>query len=138
MFKTDLAKGLLWEDCVRHTDTKALTDHRLDTYWEGTHKDYTEILTLRFKGPRTFNSIHIEEYIEKGQRVENFIIDILDTEDKWQKIYDGTTIGYRKICLVDEIRAAAVRLTITQSRFHPQLRKVALYQHDPVNVPKMD
>ena len=40
------------------------------------------------------------ENIENGQRVENFQIRYRDADGVWQKAYDGTCIGHKKICPV--------------------------------------
>ncbi|WP_406648475.1 hypothetical protein RAO00_09280, partial [Ornithobacterium rhinotracheale] len=49
--------------------------------------------------PQTFNRFLAQENIRLGQRVEAFSIEA-QIDGKWQKIGEGTTIGYKRILLI--------------------------------------
>ena len=66
------------------------------------------------------------ENIENGQRVENFQIRYRDADGVWQKAYDGTCIGHKKICPVN-FTASAIRIHVTAARDAVEWRQIALY-----------
>ena len=66
------------------------------------------------------------ENIENGQRVENFQIRYRDADGVWQKAYDGTCIGHKKICPVN-FTASEIRIHVTAARDAVEWRQIALY-----------
>lgn len=72
-------------------------------------------------------NIILQEDISKSQRVETFFVE-LKSDGKWQKIFNGTVIGYKKIIkLENPIFADAIRITITDSRCEPILENVGIF-----------
>lgn len=72
-------------------------------------------------------NIILQEDISKSQRIETFFIE-LKSDEKWQKIFSGTVIGYKKIIkLKNPIFGNAIRITITDSRCEPILEKMEIY-----------
>lgn len=62
------------------------------------------------------SAIVLQEEIAKGQRVEHFEVEaFVGTE--WQKVAEGTTIGYKRILLLEQpVRATKLRLKLLESR----------------------
>jgi len=77
----------------------------------------------------TFNVAMLQEDIRKGQRVEKFFIEAL-SDDKWDTIATGTTIGYKRLIRFPTVRADEIRLTIASSRARPYISTFALYNTD--------
>ena len=50
------------------------------------------------------------------------------TEQGWQEVARGTTIGHKKLDRLPPTQAARVRLTLDRSRGVPLLRTLGLYQ----------
>lgn len=72
-------------------------------------------------------NIILQEDISKSQRVETFFVE-LKSDGKWQKIFNGTVIGYKKIIkLENPVFSDAIRITITDSRCEPILERVGIY-----------
>jgi len=74
----------------------------------------------------TFNIALLQEDISKGQRVEKFIIEAL-SDNHWDTIASGTTIGYKRLLRFPEVRADEIRLTIVSARATPHISTFALF-----------
>ena len=81
--------------------------------------------TIAAKGP--FNRVVLQEEIAKGQRISAFTVEA-STQDGWKEIGRGTTVGYKRIHLVDECEADAVRVTVDKSLAKPLLKSISLYE----------
>ena len=86
------------------------------------------LFTVRFPAPVKINYITLMEDIEQGQRVESFHIETIEEADpgKNNKVYGGTTIGYRKICPV-RFGTQEFRIRITSARDTVILKTIAAY-----------
>lgn len=97
---------------------------------------------IAFPEPTEINCVVAGEDISKGQRVEDFMIEVLNS-GKWRMIADGTTIGHKRIVMFNPIAVDAVRLTVTSSRGEPNMKPLEAYlvempaaeQADSTNVP---
>ena len=75
------------------------------------------VLQLDFDEIREINTIILKEAdVVLGQpgNCRNFTIDAL-IEGEWKKIHGSDVIGYYRMCIVDKIRASAVRLIINEA-----------------------
>jgi alpha-L-fucosidase len=93
------------------------------TSWSPRHK---RIASFVPSIPATFNVAMLQEDISRGQRVEKFFIEAL-SEQQWDTIATGTTIGYKRLIRFPEKKADEIRLTITSSRATPHISTFALY-----------
>ncbi len=74
------------------------------------------------------NTLLIQEEISHGQRIEKFSIDA-HIDNEWVTIYNGNTIGYKKIIkLPKEIRADQLRINILSARNTAFISKFAAYR----------
>ena len=86
--------------------------------------DDDAVITVKLNTNESFSSVLLQEDIQQGQRVESFVIEAL-TNQSWTKIAEGTTIGYKRILLLDKpIKATHLRVRITQSRGQVVLKSV--------------
>jgi alpha-L-fucosidase len=74
----------------------------------------------------TFNVAMLQEDIRMGQRVEKFFIEAR-SDQQWDTIAAGTTIGYKRLLRFPEVKADEIRLTIKSSRARPYISTFALY-----------
>lgn len=130
IFAVDLAEGA----SVEASDERGcrfsagnILDDDYDSYWTTADDVLTPSVTLAFDTPRVFNRVMIQEYIPLGQRVTDFIVEAMDTDGNWNMIARETTIGYKRILLIPETEAVALRINISGSFACPALNKVALY-----------
>jgi alpha-L-fucosidase len=103
-----------------------LTDGESDTYWSTDDDIITGTLEFEFKEPRDISFILLQEYIALGQRVRSFSVEILNG-DEWEKVADATTIGYKRIIPLEEIKTDKLRINITDSRACPLLSNIEIY-----------
>jgi alpha-L-fucosidase len=96
-------------------------------YWcprEGTEHAWIELLLPEEK---TFDHVILMEHIQSGQRIERFTLEVCGEDGRWQDIYAGTVVGYKRICCFPKVTASRVRLTIQESRWCPTLSKFSLF-----------
>ncbi len=132
VFSVDLADGASVEASHvrghgRRFAAENLLDADYDSYWTVDDDVLTPSFTLSFDTPRVFNRIMLQEYIPLGQRVTGFSAEALGTDGKWREIALETTIGYKRIVLIPETEAEALRINITGALACPVLNRVALY-----------
>lgn len=111
-----------------HEISNILNSNR-NSFWctkEGTEK---AVINIDLKDKKTFDRIVLMEYIEIGQRVEEFILEYKDAES-WKEFYRGTTIGYKRICCFEEVKAKHIRLIISNSRWYPTICNMGIYSRN--------
>ena len=83
------------------------------------------IITLPEK--KTIKYVEIAETIADGQKVEAFRIYIKDENNIWNFEEHGTTIGSRKIVVLDEVQTSEIKIQITSARDEVKLDWVKVY-----------
>ena len=93
------------------------------------HGSDTMLPEIRIDFPEAiaFDCILLREVIELGHRVRGFRAEAL-TEGGWQLLLEGKCMGFCRAERFPEIRARAVRLTVTEAAALPVLRSVELYR----------
>jgi len=130
-FAKNLAKGKKASAShFRANDTKFSPQKAIDgdksTYWTTDDDVLTASLEIDLGESTQFNRVMIQEYIALGQRIESFSIDAWNGE-KWKKICEGTTIGYKRILRFPSVIANKVRLNILKSRACPTISNLAVF-----------
>jgi len=92
-------------------------------------------LEIKFLQPETISHVILQEELAKGQRVLAFMIEGMDIDGKWNKLYDGTSIGNKKICYFDNVTLKKVRVSFTNFKAEPQITNIAVYNIEGVNMP---
>ncbi|MBK9335518.1 MAG: alpha-L-fucosidase [Lewinellaceae bacterium] len=100
--------------------------HRMadtDAYvWSSTG---TFVLDLGCK--RRFGTVVLQEYLNEGQRVAAFTLEIPENGG-WKEIARGTTMGHKRILQFPKVRAKKIRLSVTESRATPLIKKVQVFK----------
>lgn len=125
IFSNNLAKQSTIT-CTNCINTKAIVDGNSSSHLTTQHSDTTAEITLKFTNNRNFNVLLLQENIKKGQRIEKFELEAW-INNSWQKITEGTTVGYKRLLKFDTITASSVRLKILSSRLNPCLSEIGLY-----------
>jgi alpha-L-fucosidase len=73
-----------------------------------------------------FDVAMLQEDITRGQRVEKFVIEAR-SDNQWDTIATGTTIGYKRLLRFPPVKADEIRLSITSSRATPHISTFALF-----------
>ena len=69
----------------------------------------------------------MQEHIQLSQRIEDFQV-YAKVEDKWIRVYKGTTVGYKKIVRLHDIETNMLKIQIKDSRVCPTLHFVGVYK----------
>ena len=80
----------------------------------------------RLKGDSSVNLVMLQEDIAKGQRVERFTVEAL-TPQGWYTVGYGTTVGYKRLLRIPEVKASAIRVTVDECRLEANVCRVAAY-----------
>jgi alpha-L-fucosidase len=105
-----------------------------NTYWT-TDDDITNAsLTITFSKPTSLNRFLVQEYIQLGQRVQNFTLEA-DINGTWRKIAEETTIGYKRILRFDTVIADKIRLHILKAKGSPVISSMEMYLAPSLLVP---
>jgi alpha-L-fucosidase len=126
-FGRDLAKSKKLHPEFKASPLAPITQlHRMadtDTYvWSSTG---TFVLDLGCK--RRFGTIVLQEYLNEGQRVAAFTLEIPE-KGGWKEIARGTTMGHKRILQFPKVRAKKIRLSVTDSRATPLIKKVQVFK----------
>lgn len=105
---------------------KTLTDENRRTFANGDEQKPT-VFELDLGAAKRFNCIALHEFVEEGQRVRAFKIEIEEGE-KWKEVARSTTIGFRKIVSFAAVEARKIRVTILDSKAAPLLSELRVFQ----------
>lgn len=81
---------------------------------------------LSLTAPGLINEIEIEEEIKNGERIRSYQVDAL-IDGEWQKVCEGTSVGYKRIQRISSIRTDRLRLTIHESEQEPLIKSFSVY-----------
>lgn len=109
----------------RFNASKAI-DNSKDTYWTTDDSVKRASLILDFGEPISINRVLIQEYIRLGQRVKAFTLEAY-SEGNWQRVAEGTTIGYKRILRFKSIKTSRVRFTVADSKACPIISNIEIY-----------
>jgi alpha-L-fucosidase len=109
---------------------KQKAEHCIDndnkTWWAAASDKSTATLDLQLIGSKTFNVLMLQENIQIGQRIEQFVLEGW-VNNEWQKLTEGTTVGYKRLIRFNTVTTDKVRLRILKSRLNPTLSSFGLY-----------
>ncbi len=101
-------------------------DGEKNSYWTTNDGTLTGSLIYDFGEEKTVSYVLLQEYIRRGQRVKAFTVEVRK-DRSWQKVAEGTTIGYKRILKIDPVKTSKVKITITDSKACPLISTVSLY-----------
>jgi len=111
------------EDCA-HPAANILEDD--ENYWRPEGENERAELKIKLRRYTKISHIELREQIRESQRIEAFSV-YAETGNRREKIYQGTTVGFRKICHFKPVETDRLHITIEQSRMYPTLRFVGAY-----------
>ena len=129
-FEKDLAKGKKTkasESRGKDYGPAMVNDGDRKTYWAPEDKTTSAEIIIDLVEEKEINRILIQEYIQLGQRVQEFRIEAL-TDTGWKQIVEGTTIGYKIIRKFPVTTTSKVRLTISGAKACPAISNIELYR----------
>ena len=103
---------------------KIFTNNRIEKGrkdWEAVSGSET---VYSLKPESEINVVMLQEDITKGQRVESFTVEAL-TEQGWQEVAKGTTVGYKRMVRFPAVKATQLRVKINECRLTAHISQVA-------------
>lgn len=112
------------------TDGQYVVDHILtedERCWKG--EDYVEspTITIELIESKEVEYLVLQEQIRLGQRVEGFTVWAELDDGRKVLIYEGTTIGYKKICKINPIQTKMIEIVFTSCRISPTIKYIGAY-----------
>lgn len=92
-----------------------ITDGNKNTYWATDDNQKAGSFEINLAKTSMVKYILLQEYIKLGQRVKSFTVDIWK-DNAWQKVADGTTIGYKRILKIEPVATSKIRVSINDSK----------------------
>jgi alpha-L-fucosidase len=111
-------------------EVSAALDGNPDTFWSAPAGSHHATLEVSFPRPITFNRTLTMEWLNEGQHVQKYSIDVW-TGKEWKSIAAAEAIGHKKIDIFAPVTASRVRLNILSSAGAAAIREFQLF-----NVPQ--
>ena len=97
------------------------------TYWAPKRIKSDWFLYLDLKESVSFNVLQVQEPIHMGQRIIEFHLEILNTDEEWKKVANGTTVGYQRLLQFPTVKSQYLRLVIDKSRAEPLISYLGIF-----------
>ena len=119
-------------------EVENVTDDKKDNYWATEDGVIESSIVLTLAEPTLINRFVAQEFIPLGQRIKKFTLEV-ETVNGWEEIYQGTTVGIKRILRFDDILAKQVRFSITDAKASPTVSKIGIfYAPKLVTVPEFN
>jgi alpha-L-fucosidase len=128
-FSNELARGCRVtssSDRGKKYRASCVNDGNPGTYWSTPDNVTSASFTVKLGKETEINRLLLQEYIKLGQRVQEFRAEAL-VKGEWQKIVDGTTIGYKIIRKFQTVKTSQIKITIIRSKACPLISNVEIY-----------
>ncbi|HWC19657.1 MAG TPA: alpha-L-fucosidase, partial [Terriglobales bacterium] len=125
------AQNLVAELHIANGATDAAFDGDLETFWSAPFGSHHAILEADFPKPVTFNHTLTMEWLNDGQHVQGYRIEIWDGRN-WKLLVSGHAIGHKRIDSFPPVTASRVRLNILSSSAEAHIREFQAYDIRPL------
>jgi alpha-L-fucosidase len=103
-----------------------ITDGNKNTYWATDDAISTGSFEIDLGKTSTIKYVLLQEYIRLGQRVKGFNVEVWKNSN-WEKVGEGTTIGYKRILVIQPVETSRVRVNIYSSKACPLISNAEIY-----------
>jgi len=93
----------------------------------GQTKGEGKSLEITFSKPTVINHAVLQEDLSRGQRVLAFEIEGMNEQNQWNNVYDGTSVGHKRICYFNPVILKKIRVLFSNSKAEPQITSFAVY-----------
>ena len=112
----------------------AALDGDRDTFWSAPAGSHHAQIEVNFDHPITFDHALTMEWLNDGQHIQKYEIDVWSEADRsWKPIAQGETIGHKKIEQFPAVTTKRVRLNILSSTGEAHIREFQLYDWSTLN-----
>ncbi|HSF56331.1 MAG TPA: alpha-L-fucosidase, partial [Algoriphagus sp.] len=110
-------------------EVENLLDGDFNTYWTTPDGQIQASLELDFGKEVSFNRLLLQEFVNLGQRVKSFSLE-KEVNGSWEKIAEGTTVGYKRILRFPDTQAQKIRINFLEGKGIPVISEIGVY-HAP-------
>jgi alpha-L-fucosidase len=103
-----------------------MLDNDKHTYWTTDDDTKSGSFEITLKKPQEISYILLQEYIQLGQRVKSFNVEVWENNN-WKEVATATTIGYKRILKLDPVTTNKIRINIIDSKACPIISAVEMY-----------
>lgn len=128
-FAVNLAKEADFEassDRGKGYKAENLNDGDFNTYWTTPDGQIQASIELDFGKEISFNRLLIQEFVNLGQRVKAFSLE-KEVNGTWEKVAEGTTIGYKRILRFTDTQAQKIRINFLDGKGIPVISEIGVY-----------
>ena len=113
-------------------DVESALDGDPDTFWSAPIGSHHSVLQLDFAKPITFDSTLIMEWLNDGQHIQRYAIEVF-RQGRWTAVAGGSAIGHKRIQHFAAVTGDRVRLNILSSTNEAHIREFQLFDSRPEN-----
>ena len=130
-------RGLIHEnDTKRLQELAQYISHTFATdYGKTSHEKITgkegDSFEINITATTPVNTLLLQEDIQNGQRIEAFTVEA-SINGVWEKISEGTTIGYKRLVRFDDVIADKLRVTINRTRADFSILRTGIFYANPI------
>jgi len=106
--------------------TNGALDDNPETFWSAPAGSHHAMIQVSFKQPMTFDCALTMEWLNDGQHVQKYAIEVLEN-GKWKRVVEGQAIGHKKIDHFAPVTAQEVRLNLLDTTSEAHIREFQLY-----------
>ena len=117
---------LIAKERIPNSGSEAAFDNDPDTFWSAPAGSRHAILEADLRKPVTFNRTLTMEWLNDGQHIEHYRIEIWDGNG-WRSILEGHAIGHKKIDRFPPVTASRIRLKILSSSSEAHIREFEIF-----------
>lgn len=96
------------------------------TFWSAPLGSHHALLEVNFTKPVTFDHTLLMEWLNDGQHVERFRIEVW-TGSAWKPVVEGNAIGHKRIDRFAPVTASRLRLNILSSMSEAHIREFQIF-----------
>jgi alpha-L-fucosidase len=120
------AHNLALQHTPASAEVSAALDGSPDTFWNAPAGSHHSTLEVSFPKPVIFNRTLTMEWLNDGQRIQKYSIDVW-TGEGWKAVAGAEAIGHKKIDQFPPVTASRVRLNILSSTDAAAIREFQIY-----------
>lgn len=92
-----------------------------------THLSVRDALEIELTQPVEADLWVIQEAIQLGQNIRSFVLKLADEKGDWRTVYEGTTVGNKRIIRFEKQKITAVSFEILAAKSKVNISEVGLY-----------
>jgi alpha-L-fucosidase len=124
--KQRYGKNLVSSHVPGDKQTQLALDGNPDTFWSAPAGSHHALIEVNFGKPVSFNHALTMEWLNSGQHVEKYAIEIYQ-DGKWVRVAGGLAIGHKKIDEFPRKTASRARLNILSSSAEAHIQEFQIF-----------